>query len=125
MKKIKILTLFVLLMGFLTATAQQAAPVSQKSDVVPATEQLNKTELDASQPPAMSPETISPVSSTVPSTEMDMSKADPAERDASIPPVESEMGSGQDETMQPLENEQSGYQGPTAADPPEENIPIK
>ena len=124
MKRIKILTLFALLAGFYTVTAQQAAPGSQKSDGVPANEQLKGMDKDASQPPAFSPETVSPA----PLAAQTLAKeypAEPTERDASMPPLESGKDSGKVETMQSLPNEQSGFQGRTAADPPEEILPVK
>lgn len=125
MKKIKIVTLFVLLMGILTVTAQHTEPGSQKSDAVPAIEQLNKAERDASQPPVISRETMSPAPIEGSEQAKEMRLATPAEPDASKPPALPVESPGVSESKQSSPNEPSGYQGRSAADPPEKIIPDK
>jgi hypothetical protein len=126
MKNIWIFTLFVLFLGFTAANAQQSSTGSQKSDEVPVAEQMQKPGQDASQ----APEILPGISIATPMNES--AKAEvatpsmlPVERDAANPPTEvqgnTDLGAGREVTPEP----KSGYQGRTAADPPEEDQPIK
>ena len=121
MKNFKIITLLILMLGFITSYAQQTTTGSQKSDTGPATELLNPAQCPANQIPANIPREgpSSTLTGSQNTESQAMTNKSPGERDPSMVPLDQQGGNSNNKTNSASPaRENTVYTGPTPADVP-------